>query len=115
MKKPFVSKEAVLQILDKIGMKADSWAFAEVQRIPSVDYVEPGTPVFVADGKYRRGQIEYWVNQSTFRATDLGKIGVTVFFTEEEANKKIKEWERKRYDPHYDHRPRNNGGYKDRK
>ena len=32
-----------------------------------------------------------------------------------EERDRVKEWERKRYDPHYDPRPRNNGGNQGRK
>lgn len=65
-------------------------------------FVKVGDPVFVAGGKYRHGSIEYWINTGKFRLSDVGKLGKTVFLTNEEAEAKIAEWKAKKYDPTYD-------------
>lgn len=117
MKEAFVSKEKVLKILDRIGQKADSWAFAEVQRLRTVDFIEPGTTVYIANARYRQGQMEYWTSTGGYRPSDYDKIGKTIFFTEDEADQKVKEWEDTGYDPHYkphrDNQHRNNGYHND--
>lgn len=48
-----------------------------------------GAPVFVIGGKYHGGHFEKWRNSSTFRLSDLEKMGKTVFLTAEEADKAL--------------------------
>lgn len=36
-------------------------------------------PVFIVGHKYRHGREEYWVNRGRFRASDLEKLGKTIF------------------------------------
>ena len=104
MMEAFISKEKVLKILDRCGLKADSFAFAEIQRLRTVDFIEPGTTVYIANAKYRQGEMEYWTSTGGFRQSDYDKIGKTIFFTEAEAERKIKEWSDTGYNPNY--RPR---------
>jgi len=113
MKEAFVSKEKVLKILDRIGQKADSWAFAEVQRLRTVEFIEPGTTVYIANARYRQGQMEYWTSTGGYRPSDYDKIGKTIFFTEDEADRKVKEWEDTGYDPQRNNHHRNNGYHND--
>lgn len=69
---------------------------------PNVLLAEVGEPVFVAGGRYRAGRIEYWINTGKFRLSDAGKIGDTVFFNIEDAERRIAEWMERNYDPTYD-------------
>lgn len=64
--------------------------------------IKTGDPVFVAGGKYRHGSIEYWINPGKFRLSDVGKLGLTVFLSLEEAEAKVAEWKEKHFDPTYD-------------
>lgn len=65
-------------------------------------YVKVGDPVFITGGKYRSGRIEYWINTGTFRLSDVGKLGDTVFLSLKEAEERVSEWIEKKYDPTYD-------------
>ena len=69
---------------------------------PNVLLARVGDPVFVAGGRYRAGRIEYWINAGKFRLSDAGKIGDTIFFNVEDAERRIAEWKERNYDPTYD-------------
>lgn len=68
----------------------------------SVLLARVGDPVFVVGGRYRAGRIEYWINAGKFRLSDAGKIGDTIFFNVEDAERRIAEWKERNYDPTYD-------------
>ena len=68
----------------------------------SVLLARVGDPVFVVGGRYRAGRIEYWINAGKFRLSDAGKIGDTIFFNVEDAERRIAEWKERKYDPTYD-------------
>lgn len=68
----------------------------------SAVFVKIGDPVYIVGGKYRHGSIEYWINPGKFRLSDVGKLGLTVFLTLNEAQEKLEEWKKNNYDPTYD-------------
>lgn len=83
--------EAALTIETLLRMNAEAmdqlaW-FAETLQTGNIT-------VFIIGHKRWRGREEYWIHPGRFRASDLGKLGTSVFFKKSEAEKALRRMRR---------------------
>ena len=79
--------EAALTIETLLRMNDE--AMAKLARF--ADFLRTGNiTVFIIGHKWNRGREEYWINTGRFRASDLDKLGKTVFLKESDAKKELR-------------------------
>lgn len=83
--------EAALTI--KTLLRRNAKATAQLSRFVEFFQARKIT-VFIIGHKLRRGREEYWIHPGRFRASDLDKLGKTVFMKKVDAEKEIRRLQR---------------------